>query len=118
MKRSNPYATAGRLLCFVLVGTAYVLLLMSLSGCGLVTGALRDVGIPIGAGTDEAARQVDAAIRSWFDALIWGGAGVATSEGARATHRVVKKRQANAAAKKQNGQATHNKGTNDGSPAQ
>lgn len=92
--------TAMRLLAFVLLAAAYILALMSLAGCGLLTAAMQAAGVPVGDGASEAAKVVDTAIRSWFDALLWGSVGVATSESARATHRVVKKRREKAAAKK------------------
>lgn len=57
------------------------------TGCSAFTDALRAVGIPVGPGTDQAARGVDAAISNWF--LYWLG-GVATSEGTRASVKGVK----------------------------
>jgi hypothetical protein len=98
MKQTNRLAMVGRLICYALFGLAVGMAVATLSGCTLVTDALRGIGIPVGAGATEAAKQVDLAIRSWVDALIWGGAGVATSEGARATHRTIKKRAAKKAA--------------------
>lgn len=67
-------------------------LLLLLCCCGVVTEALRSVGVPVGPGASEAASQVDAAIFGWIDKLFWGVAGAATTESARAGHRVVKKR--------------------------
>lgn len=97
MKRAPILATVGRLVCYALVVAAYVMALAALSGCGLLTDAMQAAGIPVG-GASEAAKQVDAAISGWIDALLWGAAGAASSETTRAAHRTIKKRRAKKAA--------------------
>jgi hypothetical protein len=77
---------------FALVARGAPLIFLLVCGCTLATEALRSVGIPIGPGVTAAAGAVDAAVRGWFDALIWGGLGVAGVGGACAAHRVVKRR--------------------------
>lgn len=103
MRRAPVIATVGRLVCYALVAAAYVLLLAALSGCGILTDAMMAAGIPVGPSANEAARQVDAAISGWIDALLWGAAGAASSETTRAAHRTIKKRRA----KKEAAQPTH-----------
>ena len=94
MKRGPLLPTIVRVVCYVLVGGAYVLLLMSLSGCTLTTSALRSIGIPIGPGVEEAARAVDAAGVNWFLWLIGAGGVAATAKGAHVVHKRRKARKA------------------------
>lgn len=74
-----------------------------LCGCGVVTGFLRGVGIPLGPETDGAAKVVDEAIRGWIGSAFWPWAGgIATSEGLRGAVKggkaIVRRRRAKRAA--------------------
>jgi len=77
----------------------WVLVAVVCAACGVVTEALRSVGVPVGPSTVEAAANVDAAITSWLQNLIFMGIGAGTTEGTRAVHAVRKRRKAAKAAK-------------------
>ena len=64
--------------------TLAILFVLALLGCTLATEAIRAIGIPIGPGVGDAAAQVDAAISTWFQNLLFMGIGAGTSEGTRA----------------------------------
>lgn len=91
MKRKDSWLTFSvRIVAYLLIVTAYVLLLSSLFGCRLVTEGLSAVGVPVRPGAAGEAAKADAAIIEWLWALI----GIGVSEGTRATTRAVKRRAA------------------------
>jgi hypothetical protein len=86
--------------------TVYLLALfpfLALFSCQAITAALRGAGVPLGGSEiDQAAADVDVAIKGWLDSVFWWGTGVGTSEGTRGCiklHRARKARKAQVASK-------------------